>query len=138
MEPVERFAGGEGGVALLGTVGRRRIGVSALLGARVVRDPLVGIGRYLQPLVTPPVEPSEPRGGVIGDLLQTRKHPFVGLEPRVTRLQGPRVRGGAGVPDKHRIVARLARLQRHVGEPAIERRAVIDDPVIEHVLPGQQ
>ena len=137
-EPVERFAGSEGGFALLGAVGRRRIGVSALLGVRVVRDLFIGIRGVLEPLVSPPVKPSEPRGFVIGDLLQPRKHPFVGLEPRISRLQDPRVRGSAGVPYEHRIVARLARLQRHVGESAIEGRAVIDDPVIEHVQPGQQ
>ena len=137
-EPVERFAGGEGSFALLGAVSRRRIGVSVLLGARVVRDLFIGIRGALEPLVSPPFKPSKPRGGVIGDLLEPRKHPLVGLELRISRLQGPRVRGSAGVPYEYRIVARLARLQRHVGESAIEGRAVKDDPVIEHVQPGQQ
>ncbi len=79
-DPVERFTGGKGSFALLGAVSRRRIGVSALLGARVVRDLFIDILGALEPLVSPTFKPSKPRGVVIGDLLKPRKHPLVGLE----------------------------------------------------------
>ena len=132
-EPVERRIGDEGG---LGNRGRKtRRATQPSIRRRIGRT------RRIEAVHAETTQTREPGLEILVQELAdivAGQHALVGEEPRIARCQPLGVRAGVGVAEQCRRKPALARLQRHVRVPPVERRAVHDAAVIMEVKTGMQ
>ena len=96
---------------------------------------VLGVGRDVDPLGRQPSAPLPaarlPR--LVEHRPEAGEDLLVGAEARVVPRKGPGVEAGVGVPEQHRVVAGVAGQQGDVGEPGVERGAVVHRPVVVQV-----
>ena len=129
LQPLDHRLTHEARLGELDGKARRRPGRAVVIRAR---EPLhrpvqiVRIGRDIEPLRGEPTPPGRASlfPGILNQRTKPGQHALVAEQPRIPGRHRARVDRGVRVPEEHRVVARLAGQQRHVGEAGVQRRPV--------------
>ena len=113
------------------------------VGAGIARPRVVQAARVGGDVDPALIEPARPRRLVVvgqtDDLTKSRQHPLVAPQPRVVGIgDRPRIDGGVGVTEQDRVIAGRPGFERDIGEPGVERRAVLHRTMVLEVHAGVQ
>ncbi len=138
-KPFQDLVGHEAGLAVRGGEDRRGEAVAAALRTRISRDRPIDVMPAFEDIALG-LQIGDPGRHMLGQLQahgHAGEHALIGGEDRILRGIAPGIGAGVGIAEEGRVIAGLAHLAGDIGQPVVQRRAVLHRAVVHHIEAGQ-